>query len=45
MQSSKIIVLIEKIAIAVFAVLLVYFIATGLLSASGWDHSWPYPHR
>ncbi|WP_336140167.1 hypothetical protein [Erwinia sp. CGal63] len=45
MKSSKSIVLIEKIAIAAFVVLLVYFIATGFFSAAGWDHSWPYPHR
>ncbi|WP_312043729.1 hypothetical protein [Erwinia sp.] len=45
MQSSKLIVLIERIAISIFAALLLYFIVTGLFSASGWDHSWPYPHH
>ncbi|MFU9138471.1 hypothetical protein [Erwinia tasmaniensis] len=45
MKLANVFVLFEKIALLLFVVLLGYLIITGVFSAAGVDHSWPYPHR
>lgn len=35
----------EITAIVIFALILVYLVATGILSSVGIDHSWAYPRR
>jgi len=45
MKLANVFVLFEKIALLLFVVLLGYLIITGVFSATGVDHSWPYPHR
>ncbi|WP_288421799.1 hypothetical protein [uncultured Pantoea sp.] len=36
---------IEITAIIVFALVITWLAVTGLLSSTGLDHAWPYPHQ
>lgn len=45
MEKRNIFKLIELSAILVFALVLIYFAATGIFSSLGIDHSWPYPSK
>ncbi len=37
--------IIEFSVLFLFLFLAVWFIASGIISAGGWVHNWPYPHR
>lgn len=45
MKNRKVTEIIEFSVIAVFVVLAVWFIVSGMLSVSGWVHNWPHPQH
>lgn len=45
MAKRRFIKTIEISAVVVFALVIAWLAVTGILSSTGLDHAWPYPHQ
>ncbi|MBW1253046.1 hypothetical protein [Pantoea allii] len=45
MAKHSLIKIFEISAIVIFALVVIYLLVTGVLSSTGVEHAWPYPHK
>jgi len=45
MAKNRLVKVVEISAIVVFTLVMIYLLATGVLSSTGIDHAWPYPTK